>query len=191
MPISQSRLIAMAAIALALAVPCFGGQSVGNATTLYGTVVDETGAIILGATVKIHNPVSGLDRSTQTDTTGQFNFTNVPFNPYHLTVAAKGFSPHAENVELRSVLPVMLTITMRAVVASTTVTVHEEAGDLVETDPTFHSDVDKNLLDRLPMPAESSGLSAAVTAATPGVSADSNNMMHGLRRRTGQFRPDQ
>ena len=65
------------------------GQSVGNATTLNGTVVDATGAIVLGATVKIHNPVSGYDRSTETDTSGQFSFSNVPFNPYHLTVTAR------------------------------------------------------------------------------------------------------
>jgi hypothetical protein len=155
-------------------------QSVGNSTTLNGTVVDVTGAVVVGATVKIHNPVSGLSRSAQTDTTGQFNLVNVPFNPYHVTITAKGFSQYTQDVELRSVVPVTISITLQALVEATTVTVHEEAGDLVETDSTFHSDVDKNLIDRLPMPAESSGVSAAVTAATPGVSADSNNSMHGL-----------
>jgi Carboxypeptidase regulatory-like domain len=157
-----------------------GAQSVGNATTLSGTVVDATGAVVVGATVTIHNPVTGVDRSARTDTGGQFSFPNVPFNPYHLTVKAQGFSSYAQDVELRAVVPTNLTITLTAVVAATTVTVRESAGDLVETDSTFHSDVDKNQLDRLPMPTESSGVSAAVTAATPGVSADSNNQMHGL-----------
>jgi carboxypeptidase family protein len=156
------------------------GQSVGNATSLTGTVVDPTGAIVLGATVKIHNPVSGLDRSTETDTSGQFSFTNVPFNPYHLTVTAKGFSNYTQDVELRSNVPAALSITLSPVVEATTVTVRESAGDLVETDSTFHSDVDRSTLERLPMPAENSGVTAAVTAETPGVSADSNNMMHGL-----------
>ena len=169
-----------AVVVLAAWAAATQGQSVGNATSLSGTVVDATGAIILGATVKIHNPVSGLDRSTQTDTAGQFSFPNVPFNPYHLTVTAKGFSSYTQDVELRSVVPVTLTITLQAVVEATTITVRETAGDLVETDSTFHSDVDKNQLDRLPMPTESSGVAAAVTAETPGVSADSNNMMHGL-----------
>jgi len=155
-------------------------QSVGNSTSLNGTVLDVTGAVIVGATVKIHNPVSGLDRSAQTDVSGQFSFSNVPFNPYHLTVKAKGFAAYAQDVELRSVVPVTVSITLQAVVEAQTITVHEEAGDLVETDSTFHSDVDKSLLDRLPMPTESAGVSAAVTAATPGVSADSNNSMHGL-----------
>jgi hypothetical protein len=171
---------AVLAIALFLAVSMAEAQSVGNSTTLTGTVVDVTGAVVVGANVKIHNPVSGFERSTQTDTTGQFSFVNVPFNPYHLTVKVRGFSPDVEDVELRSVVPVRITVTLQALVDTTTVTVTEKAGDLVETDSTFHSDVDKVLLDRLPMPPESSGVSAAVTAATPGVSADSNNSMHGL-----------
>ena len=174
------RLAAAVLLSGCVAAGATEGQSVGNATSLNGSVVDATGAIILGATVKIHNPVSGLDRSTTTDTTGQFSFTNVPFNPYHLTVTAKGFSSYMQDVEFRSNVPVTLTITLQAVVEATTVTVHESAGDLVETDSTFHSDVDKAELDRLPMPTESTGVSAAVTANTPGVSADSNNQMHGL-----------
>lgn len=165
---------------MVLAVSVAGAQSVGNSTTLNGTVVDVTGAVVVGATVKIHNPVSGLARSTQTDTTGQFSFVNVPFNPYHLTITTKGFSPYTQDVELRSVVPVTISVTLQALAEATTVTVHEEAGDLVETDSTSHVDVDKSLIDRLPMPAESSGMSAAVTGLTPGVSADSNNSMHGL-----------
>jgi hypothetical protein len=180
MPGSYRRRFTMLAIALSLAASMAEGQSAGNSTTLNGTVVDVTGAVVVGAGVKIHNPVSGFERSTQTDTTGQFSFVNVPFNPYHLTVKARGFSPDVEDVELRSVVPVTISVTLQALVDTTTVTVTEKAGDLVETDSTFHSDVDKILLDRLPMPPESSGVSAAVTAATPGVSADSNNSMHGL-----------
>jgi Carboxypeptidase regulatory-like domain len=175
------RLAACAVLLAACAAAgAEGPQSVGNSTSLFGSVVDATGAIVLGATVKIHNPVSGLDRSVQTDAAGNFSFPNIPFNPYHLTVTAKGFSAYAQDVELRSVVPVTLTITLQASIATTTVTVHEEAGDLVETDSTFHSDVDKDSLDRLPMPTESAGVSSAVTAVTPGVSADSNSQMHGL-----------
>jgi hypothetical protein len=167
-------------MAVMLLAPSAFSQSVGSSTSLYGTVFDATGAVVVGATVKIRNPVSGLDRSAQTTITGGFSFPNVPFNPYHLTVTAKGFAPYAQDVELRSLVPVAVNITLQAVVEATTVTVHEEAGDLVETDSTFHSDVDKSMLDRLPMPTESAGVAVAVTAATPGVSADSNNQMHGL-----------
>ncbi len=54
------------------------------------------------------------------------------------------------------------------------------AGDLVETDPTTHTDVDRNLFDKLPLESQSSSLSSLVTLASPGVSADSNGLFHGL-----------
>jgi len=175
----RCRIAGIGAIAFLLLTPLGLTQSVGNSTSLNGTVLDATGAVIFGATVKIHNPVSGLDRTVQTNTTGQFSFPNIPFNPYHLSVSAKGFVPYAQDVELRSVVPVTLAITLQATVGTTTVTVSESAGDLVETDSTFHTDVDKSLLDRIPMPTDA-GVSGAVESATPGVSADSNHQMHGL-----------
>ena len=47
-------------------------QSVGNSGSINGTVVDPTGAVVAKATVEIHNPVSGFDRSTTTDASGKF-----------------------------------------------------------------------------------------------------------------------
>ena len=63
--------------------------------------------------------------------------------------------------------------------AATSVTV-EAGADLVETDPEIHTDVDRNLFDKLPLESQSSSLSSLVTLATPGVAADSNGLFHGL-----------
>jgi len=175
---TYSARLAVLTLAVLAAGTCLG-QSVGNSTSLNGTVLDATGAVVFGATVKIHNTVSGFERSAQTDTTGGFSFPNVPFNPYHMTIVAKGFAPYVQDVQLRSVVPVTLAITLQAVVDTTTITVRETAGDLVETDSTDHTDVDRSSMDRLPMP-EGGGVAAIVETATPGVSADYNNQMHGL-----------
>jgi hypothetical protein len=51
---------------------------------------------------------------------------------------------------------------------------------LVENDPTFHSDIDRNLFDKLPLESQSSSLSSLVTLSTPGIAADSNGLFHGL-----------
>src|ERR1700752_366403 len=80
-------------------------QSVGNSGSINGSVVDPTGAVVPNATVEIRNPVSGFDRSTTTDAAGKFAFTNVPFNPYHLTVRAEGFAAAVQDVEPRSSVP--------------------------------------------------------------------------------------
>src|SRR6266702_1361553 len=47
-------------------------------------------------------------------------------------------------------------------------------------DPMFHTDVDKNLFDKLPLESQSSSVSSLVTLATPGIAADSNGLFHGL-----------
>ena len=56
----------------------------------------------------------------------------------------------------------------------------ESGSDLVENDSTFHTDVDKAIVDRLPLESQSSSLSSAVTLVTPGIAADSNGSFHGL-----------
>jgi len=63
-----------------------------SSTTITGTVLDPSGAVVVNATVAIHNPVSSFERSTTTDSSGNFTLPNVPFNPYHLTVTAAGFA---------------------------------------------------------------------------------------------------
>ncbi len=62
----------------------------GNAGTIHGTVTDPSGAVIPNATVHITNAVSQFDRSTVTDSTGQFSMSNVPFNPYQISVIGQG-----------------------------------------------------------------------------------------------------
>src|SRR5579872_2788111 len=152
---------------------------VGNSSMLQGTVTDPTGAVIPGAKVTIHNPVSGLDRSATTDDSGSFSFPNVPYNPYHLTVNATGFAAFAQDVEVRSAVPVSLKIALSLSQSTQSVTV-EAAGDLVETDSTSHSDVDRQLFDKLPLESSSSSVSSLVTLAAPGIAADSNGLFHGL-----------
>ena len=165
--------------ALCLAASLAGAQSTGNSGSITGTVVDPTGAVVPNAVIKIHNPVSGFDRTAKSDSAGRFELTNVPFNPYHLTATAPGFDALAQDVEPRSAVPISLTITLKVAESMTQVTV-EEAGDLVENDPTFHTDVDKGLFDKLPLESSTSQVSSLVTLSTPGISADSNGLFHGL-----------
>lgn len=171
-----------AAIVTTAAVAIIGtGVAMAQATSgsINGTVLDPSGAVVPNADVQIHNPVSGYDRTTKTDAKGAFSFANLPYNPYHLTVTAQGFSQTAQDVEVRSVVPVIVNITVQVTASAETVTV-ESAGDLVETDSVSHTDVDKSLFDKLPLESQSSSVSALVTEASPGVAADSNGSFHAL-----------
>src|SRR5208282_296886 len=153
---------------------------VGNSTSITGVVVDPSGAVVPNATVEIQNPVSGLVRTTTTDNAGKFTFPNVPFNPYHLTVTGGGFANYVQDVEVRSSVALNLTIHMKVEEASTSVTVEAGAEDLLENTPIFHTDVDRNLIEKVPLESASSSVSSLVTLVTPGVAADSNGLFHGL-----------
>src|SRR5438067_5727743 len=155
-------------------------QSGGSSTSVTGTVADPTGAVVANSTVEIHNPVSGFERTTITDSSGRFTIPNVPFNPYHLTVTGQGFAAFGQDIDVRSVVPVALDIKLRVAGSTESVTVEAAGQDLLENDPTFHTDVDKNLFDKLPLESQSSSVSSLVTLATPGIAADSNGLFHGL-----------
>jgi Carboxypeptidase regulatory-like domain/TonB-dependent Receptor Plug Domain len=152
----------------------------GSSTSVIGTVVDPSGAVVSNATVDLSNPVSGYSRSAVTDNTGKFIFPNVPFNPYHVSVTDKGFLPYAQDVDVRSTVPVNLSITLKVGASAESVTVEANGADLLENTSTFHTDVDRALFDKLPLESQSSSLSSLVTLSSPGIAADSNVLFHGM-----------
>jgi hypothetical protein len=152
----------------------------GNAGSIQGVVKDPSGAVVANATVEITYAVTGFTRVVTTDADGGFRFTNVPFNSYHMSVSAKGFAPFAQDVEIRSSVPTKVEVSLKLGTEATSITVEAQGADLVEKDPSFHTDVDTALTERLPLESQSSSVSSLVTLATPGVVADSNGLFHGL-----------
>jgi hypothetical protein len=149
-----------------------------NSGTLTGTVTDPTGAVIPGATVAIQNPVSGLQRTATTDSSGRFQFINLPHNTYHVTAAATGFSSVAADADVSSAIAVTLNLALK--VAGEATTVNVEGSDLMQKSAVFTTPVDRGLFEKLPLESQSSSLSSLVTLASPGVAADSNGLFHGL-----------
>ena len=152
----------------------------GNSGSIEGVVKDPSGGVVAGATVEISYAVSGFRRETTTGADGDFKFTNVPFNTYHTVVTAAGFAPYTQDVDVRSTVPTSVQIALKLGTAATSITVESNGADLVETESTFHTDVDRGLFDRLPLESASSSLTSLVTLVSPGIAADSNGNMHAL-----------
>jgi Carboxypeptidase regulatory-like domain len=168
----------LSVFALIFATLIASAQS-GNAGNVSGTLTDPSGAVVPNVVVRLVNDVSGFDQTATTDARGQFVFSNVPFNPYRVSAVVNGFAPLNQNIEIRSAVGANVKLTLKVTGASSTVTV-EATGDLVEDDPTFHTDVDRDLFIKVPLESQSSSLSSLVTLSTPGVAADSNGLFHGL-----------
>jgi Carboxypeptidase regulatory-like domain/TonB dependent receptor len=157
-----------------------GWAQLGNAGSIEGVVKDPSGAAIVGAVVEVSYSVSGFHRETTTGSDGSFRFTNVPFNTYHTVVTAPGFAPYTQDIDVRSAVPVSVQISLKIGAAATSITVEANGSDLVETESTFHTDVDQGIIDRLPLESASSSVSSLITLVTPGVAADSNGLFHGI-----------
>jgi len=167
-------------LTLFLALSVAAHAQSGSSTSITGTVVDPSGAVVTNATVEVRNPVSGFSRNAVTDAAGKFVVPNVPFNPYHLRVTGQGFAPYSGDVDVRSSVPVNLNIALKVGGSAESVTVEANGGDLVETSSSFHTDVDRGLFDKLPLESQSSSLSSLVTLSSPGIAADSNGLFHGM-----------
>ena len=154
-------------------------QSVASGT-IEGTVLDPSGGVVIAAKVEIRNPITGFQQTTTTDSMGAFRFTNIPFNSYHLQVMQTGFEPSAQDVNVRSTVPVPVKVMLSVSGLAQSVVVEAGAADIVENVPYAHADVDIGILDKLPTLSPASGLSDAIILSSPGVVADSNGFFHPL-----------
>jgi len=176
----RSTLAACALLGVVCASPAFSQSASASSGTVSGSVLDPSGAAIVGAMVQIQNAVSHYTQTAVTDSQGKYQLSNVPFNNYHLSAAAPGFQTGMEDVQVRSSVPVVaMTFSLKLGTSTTSVTV-ETSADLIETESTTHTDIDRGLFDKLPVESQSSSLSSLVTLASPGISADSNGLFHGL-----------
>lgn len=171
------RLVAIAPMAVLAAAAA--GMAQGTSGNVSGTVLDPTGAAVQGATVEIVSALTGYERKTTTDAAGVYHFYNVPFQPYRVNVTATGFAASTERVQVDTAIENFAAVKLGVEGGATSVTV-EGGSDLLENDPTVHTDIDRSTIDRLPLESQSSSLSSIVTLASPGVAADSNGLFHGL-----------
>src|SRR5438128_5924862 len=169
--------VGFAILLMGLFVAPIGAQGLGGAGTVQGTVKDPTSRVMQAVQVRISNPVSGFSRTTTTDAAGKYVFSNLSPNPYHITVEAQGFQTLERDVDVRTGVPITVDLTLALAGATTTVSVVGHAEDLLERDPSAHTDIDQSLIAKLPLEA-SSGLNQVVTLASPGVVSDSNGFFH-------------
>ena len=174
-------LLRRAGLMLALTIAFSGGAAFSQSISgsVNGIVTDSSGAVIPGATVVVSDGVSGYSKTNVADAGGQFHFTNLPFHTYNVTVTEAGFQSFSKSIAVSTTVPVVVTAVLQVAISNQTVLVTAPV-DLMDVDSTPHTDIDRSMMDHLPLESASSELSSIVTLASPGVSADSNGQMHGL-----------
>lgn len=127
------KLIFGAAVALLLALVCMSSGAQQITGSINGTVKDEQGAVISGASIKATNEDTGFSRAAVTGDDGSYNIQYLPVGKYRVNVEAPGFQRfEQQNLHISVDAAQTLPITLKIGAESQTVTV-TEAPPLVNT----------------------------------------------------------
>src|SRR6202166_2475200 len=112
---------------------CLPAYSQGSFGRILGTVTDQSGGVVSGATVTVIDTERGINRTLSTDDAGAYNAPNLTAGNYTVRVEAKGFKRierQAVTIEVGHEVRVDLTVQPGEQNQTVTVT---EAVPLVET----------------------------------------------------------
>jgi hypothetical protein len=70
--------------------------------SISGTVVDQSGAVVAGAHVKLTGDDQSLNQESVSGTNGEFSFANITPGGFHLTVSSPGFAPQTSSGTLHT-----------------------------------------------------------------------------------------
>jgi Carboxypeptidase regulatory-like domain len=85
----RTLLVAVLCIFAISSIPAFAQST----ATVRGNVADQSGAVIANASVTAKNITTGVERSTQTDTSGNYQIASLPVGTYDIEVKAPGMAP--------------------------------------------------------------------------------------------------
>jgi hypothetical protein len=175
------RVLFVVAVILAGLVHAAAAQNIGTVT---GTVKDQQGLAIPGATVVLANRVSQTKQEAVADDMGRFTFANVPFGTYVLSASLSGFAPVEQVADVRSSVPLVREVEMR--IGGVTETVNVAADALLEASSVgSRVALGAAMIDQLPSPTPSKQVSSMLLSV-PGFIPSQNGRIH-VRGSHGQI----
>jgi len=152
--------------------------------TLTGLVVDQTEAVIPGASVTVTDVSTGREYRTTSDSAGAFTVTNLPNGVYRVMVEAKGFAKATiERVQLGVSQIAKVTARLEVARLGTEVVVTAEQAVVQTETAELKNVIDRAQIINLPLPTRNP-LDLVRTMpgiATPTSSGIADSFVHGLR----------
>ncbi len=147
---ARSRFLSTAFVLLLTACSLFA-QSQANTGSIEGTVTDQSGSAIPGATVTVLNTDTNFQRKLTTDSAGRFHAVQLPLGGYKVTASADKFgSLSRAGLDLAVGQTINLALTLSVASLSEIVNVAGEA-PVVETGAVERASyIDKNSIRTLP-----------------------------------------
>ncbi|HEX4029547.1 MAG TPA: carboxypeptidase regulatory-like domain-containing protein [Terracidiphilus sp.] len=174
------RIVAVFALTLAAlsigSSPAFAQQTLGS---LNGTVVDASGAVLAGATVKVTDPAINVTQVTTTQKNGFFQIFNLPVGTYSASVSHDGFeTTQLAGISIREAQAATIAVSLN--VGQTTESVEVTANPLLNaTDATNGFTMDSEQIAATPL---ATGSFTQLAVLSPGVSSE---LLSGLNSNAG------
>jgi hypothetical protein len=157
-----TRFLLAAAVLLCLTATAHA-QTTG---TLSGTVQDEKGAAVSGATVTARHVETNVSRTAQSDSEGRYRLTSMPVGHYEITVEAPSFAKYVQTgVNLLLNQDASVDAVMRPAGVEAVVNVTENASLLNTTNVEVGTRFDDRRLSELPLATNRNVYNVALSAA--------------------------
>ena len=161
------RFVSIFTVFVLLSMSIFA-QSQSTTGLIQGTVVDQNGAVLSGASITVRNVNTGFERTVTSNSDGFFTAPLLPLGTYRVTTSANGFSNSVlENVEVTIGNTLSLNIGLKVGGATETVNVtgDAEAVDTARTE--LSTQINQKSVENLPINRRDFSRFALLT---PGVS---------------------
>src|SRR6266403_3548865 len=117
-----------------------------------GTVTDATGATVAGAKVVIKSTDVGIERTTETNTGGEYEVPALPPGRYEVQVQKTGFGAQvAKDVVLQVSQNTLQNFSLKVAESSAIVTVESTLPVVDSTTMTVGQVIDKNVVQEIPL----------------------------------------
>lgn len=138
---------------LAVGATSRSSAQVAGSASLSGTVHDETGALVPGASVVLTEVARQLDRGSPTNEAGRFVFPNIPAGTYSMTVTKAGFESYRlTDIRLAVDQQGAVEVVLKVGAVTTSVDVSAKQEVLLETESnTIGTVVDSDRIVELPL----------------------------------------
>src|ERR1700716_2662124 len=145
------RLSFASVVVLAIAFSCTA-QTSRVAGAVQGSVVDQTGSAVAGATVTLRNQGTNQTRTMVTNAEGTFRAGELPVGQYELRVESSGFSPYINNSIVVSVgTAVQIAVRLAAATVQQQITVSEQPPSIDPTQTTEATTIDHDRIEESPV----------------------------------------